>query len=62
MIKNEDLNIFMVLIFIRKQINDLMRGLSDDKNDQGLWFSSINLLSILNLIKFIFQIITDFQN
>ena len=36
MIKNEDLNIFMVLIFIRKQINDLMRGLSDDKNDQGL--------------------------
>jgi len=39
---------------------NIKRGLSDDKNDQGLWLTSNIFLPILVLMKFLFQLITEF--
>ena len=36
--------------------------LSDDKSEKGLWLISTNFPLIQGLVKFISQLITDFQN
>jgi len=41
---------------------NIKRGLSDDKNGQGLQLTSTNFPLVLVLIKFLPQLITDSQN
>ena len=58
----KDLNIFVILVFIKKQIIEYREVLSYNKSDQELWLTSTNFSSILVLMKFLSQLIIDFQN